>query len=458
MKIIICGAGLSGRAIAEKLSQIGNEVTIIDSSKNLIEKLGSELDIRGIVGHGAHPDILGEAGASDAEMLIAVTPSDEINMMACQVAHSLFEVPKRIARVRDKSYLNPSYQDLFISSNLPVNIIISPEKEVANSVFRRFELPGTFENVPFGDNKLRFLGVKVDADCPIKNTDIGSLTDLFPDLNTVIVGLNRDGVIITPKTNEKLIENDLAYLICPSDYAARTLSIFGNQIEIARRIVLVGGGSIGKEVGKLIENNTENISLRIIDLDKKNADDLSDKFDKSFVILGSGMDKDILNEAEISSADILISLTNSDETNFISAAFAKSDGCQRVIALLNNKDFQGLIRSVDIGDFIDPKAITVSSILRHVRRGRIRNIYTLSDGSAEVIEGEVSSSSELVGPTIEDLHLADGLRIGGILRNNEIIMPRGDTKIKEGDYVTIFSIPSKIHEVEQLFRVSASYY
>ena len=458
MKIIICGAGLSGRAIAEKLSQIGNEVTIIDSSKNLIEKLGSELDIRGIVGHGAHPDILGEAGASDAEMLIAVTPSDEINMMACQVAHSLFEVPKRIARVRDKSYLNPSYQDLFISSNLPVNIIISPEKEVANSVFRRFELPGTFENVPFGDNKLRFLGVKVDADCPIKNTDIGSLTDLFPDLNTVIVGLNRDGVIITPKTNEKLIENDLAYLICPSDYAARTLSIFGNQIEIARRIVLVGGGSIGKEVGKLIENNTENISLRIIDFDKKNADDLSDKFDKSFVILGSGMDKDILNEAEISSADILISLTNSDETNFISAAFAKSDGCQRVIALLNNKDFQGLIRSVDIGDFIDPKAITVSSILRHVRRGRIRNIYTLSDGSAEVIEGEVSSSSELVGPTIEDLHLADGLRIGGILRNNEIIMPRGDTKIKEGDYVTIFSIPSKIHEVEQLFRVSASYY
>ena len=458
MKIIICGAGLSGRAIAEKLSQIGNEVTIIDSSKNLIEKLGSELDIRGIVGHGAHPDILGEAGASDAEMLIAVTPSDEINMMACQVAHSLFEVPKRIARVRDKSYLNPSYQDLFISSNLPVNIIISPEKEVANSVFRRFELPGTFENVPFGDNKLRFLGVKVDADCPIKNTDIGSLTDLFPDLNTVIVGLNRDGVIITPKTNEKLIENDLAYLICPSDYAARTLSIFGNQIEIARRIVLVGGGSIGKEVGKLIENNTENISLRIIDLDKKNAEDLSDKFDKSFVILGSGMDKDILNEAEISSADILISLTNSDETNFISAAFAKSDGCQRVIALLNNKDFQGLIRSVDIGDFIDPKAITVSSILRHVRRGRIRNIYTLSDGSAEVIEGEVSSSSELVGPTIEDLHLADGLRIGGILRNNEIIMPRGDTKIKEGDYVTIFATPSKIHEVEQLFRVSASYY
>ena len=458
MKIIICGAGLSGRAIAEKLSQIGNEVTIIDSSKNLIEKLGSELDIRGIVGHGAHPDILGEAGASDAEMLIAVTPSDEINMMACQVAHSLFEVPKRIARVRDKSYLNPSYQDLFISSNLPVNIIISPEKEVANSVFRRFELPGAFENVPFSDNKLRFLGVKVNADCPIKNTDIGSLTDLFPDLNTVIVGLNRDGVIITPKTNEKLIENDLAYLICPSDYAARTLSIFGNQIEIARRIVLVGGGSIGKEVGKLIENNTENISLRIIDLDKKNAEDLSDKFDKSFVILGSGMDKDILNEAEISSADILISLTNSDETNFISAAFAKSDGCQRVIALLNNKDFQGLIRSVDIGDFIDPKAITVSSILRHVRRGRIRNIYTLSDGSAEVIEGELSSSSELVGPTIENLHLADGLRIGGILRNNEIIMPRGDTKIKEGDYVTIFATPSKIHEVEQLFRVSASYY
>ena len=226
MKIVICGAGLSGRAIAEKLSEIGNEVTIIDSSKRLIEKLGNKLDIRGIVGHGAHPDILGEAGAADAEMLIAVTPSDEINMMACQVAHSLFEVPKRIARVRDKSYLNPSYQDLFTSSNLPVNIIISPEKEVAKSVFRRFELPGAFENVPFGDNNLRLLAVKISEDCPIKNNEIGALTDLFPDLNTVIVGLNREGNILTPKFNDKILENDLAYLICPSNFAQRALAIF----------------------------------------------------------------------------------------------------------------------------------------------------------------------------------------------------------------------------------------
>tara|TARA_B100000214_G_scaffold347185_1_gene298315 strand:- start:918 stop:2294 length:1377 start_codon:yes stop_codon:yes gene_type:complete len=458
MKIIICGAGLSGRAIAEKLSEIGNEVTIVDSSKRLIEQLGNKLDIRGIVGHGAHPDILGEAGAADAEMLIAVTHSDEINMMACQVAHSLFEVPKRIARVRDKSYLNPSYQDLFTSSNLPVNIIISPEKEVAKSVFRRFELPGAFENVPFADNNLRLLGIKITENCPIKNSEIGSLTDLFPDLNTVIVGLNREGNILTPKSNDKILENDLTYLICPSDFAERTLAIFGNQNEQARRIVLIGGGSIGKEVAKLIENNTDNVSLRIIEIDAKIADELSDKFDRSFVILGSGMDKDILNEAEISNADILISLTNSDETNFISAAFAKSDGCERVIALLNNKDFQSLIRSVDIGDFLDPKAITVSSILRYVRRGHIRNIYTLSDGTAEIIEGEVSSSSDLVGPTIEELHLSNGLRIGGILRDKKIIMPRGDTKIKEGDYVTIFAIPEKIHEVEQLFRVSPSYY
>ena len=458
MKIIICGAGSSGRAIAEKLSEIGNEVTVIDSSKRLIENLGSKLDIRGIVGHGAHPDILGEAGAGDAEMLIAVTPSDEINMMACQVAHSLFEVPKRIARVRDKSYLNPSYQDLFTNTNLPVNIIISPEKEVAESVFRRFELPGAFENVPFGDNQLRFLGIKVDKDCPIKDTEISSLTELFPDLNTVIVGLKRDGHILTPKLNDNLVEDDLAYLVCPSDMTERALSIFGKKPEQARRIILVGGGSIGKEVAKLIESKIDNISLKIIELKDEVAENLSDKFERCVVILGSGMNKDILNEADISNADILISLTNSDETNFISAAFAKSDGCSRVIALLNNKDFQGLIRSVDIGDFLDPKAITVSSILRHVRRGHIRNIYTLTDGSAEVIEGEVSSSSDLVGPSIEELHLASGLRIGGILRDEKIIMPRGDTKIKEGDYVTIFSTPEKIHEVEQLFRVSASYY
>jgi K+ transport systems, NAD-binding component len=277
------------------------------------------------------PDIFGEAGVAGGEMLISATPSDEIIRMACQVAHSLSEVLKRIARVRDKSYLNPSYQDLFTSYNLPVNIIISPEKEVAKSVFRRCELPGAFENVPFGDNNLRFLGIKINQDCPIKNAEIGSLTELFLDLNTVIVGLRRNDNITTPKFNDKVLEGDLAYLICPSDFAARTLSIFGYKNEQARRIVLVGGGSIGKEVGKLIASKIDNISLRIIEKDENIAEEPSDKFDKSFVIPGSGMDKDILNEAEISNADLLISLTNSDETNFISAAFAKTDGCDRMV-------------------------------------------------------------------------------------------------------------------------------
>ena len=197
MKIIICGAGHSGVAIAEKLSQIGNEVTVIDSSQKLIKRLANKLDIRGVVGHGAHPDILEEAGAKETEILIAVTPSDEINMMACQIAHSLFEIPKRIARVRDKSYLNPSHQDLFTSVNLPVNIIISPEREVAESVLRRFELPGAIENVPFADNNLKFLGIKIDEKCPIIETKISDLTKRFPDLNTVIVGLLRNGVLTT---------------------------------------------------------------------------------------------------------------------------------------------------------------------------------------------------------------------------------------------------------------------
>ena len=458
MKIIICGAGHSGVAIAEKLSQIGNEVTVIDSSQKLIKRLANKLDIRGVVGHGAHPDILEEAGAKETEILIAVTPSDEINMMACQIAHSLFEIPKRIARVRDKSYLNPSHQDLFTSVNLPVNIIISPEREVAESVLRRLELPGAIENVPFADNNLKFLGIKIDEKCPIIETKISDLTKRFPDLNTVIVGLLRNGVLTTPQLNDKLIVGDTAYIICPTELAKRNLSIFGKGEEDARRVVLVGGGLIGEEVALLIEKKTENISLRIIENNQERAEYLSEKLENSLIILGSGVDRDILKEAEIANTEILISLTDSDETNFLSAALAKSDGCKKILALLNNKDFQNLIESVDIGNFIDPKAITVSSILMHIRRGHIRRVHTLSDGSAEIIEGEVSASSDMVGPTIQELDLPKGLRIGGIFRDNKVIMPQGDTKIKEGDYVTIFSITDKVHDVEQFFRVSASYY
>ena len=212
MQIIVCGAGKSGSSIAEKLSQLGNEVTIIDSSSELVKKLTNKLDIRGVVGHGAHPDILERAGARDADMMIAITSSDEINMLACQIAHSIFEVPKRIARIRDKSYLNPSHQDLFTSEKLPVSVIISPEKEVAKNVLKRLEIPGAIENIPFVDDKLKFLAVKIDDDCPIVETEMNELTNLFPDLKTVIVGLLRDGEILIPKSDDKLIVGDLSLI------------------------------------------------------------------------------------------------------------------------------------------------------------------------------------------------------------------------------------------------------
>ena len=242
MQIVVCGAGKSGSSIAEKLSQLGNEVTIIDSSSNLVKNLTSKLDIRGVVGHGAHPDILERAGARDADMLIAITSSDEVNMLACQIAHSIFEVPKRIARIRDKSYLNPSHQDLFTSEKLPVSVIISPEKEVAKNVLRRLEIPGAIENIPFIEDKLKFLAVKIEDNCPIVETEIGELTNLFPDLKTVIVGLLRDGEILIPKTNDKLIINDIAYIICPKELSRRVVSIFGHPEKEARKVVLIGGG------------------------------------------------------------------------------------------------------------------------------------------------------------------------------------------------------------------------
>ena len=275
MKIIICGAGLSGRAIAEKLSQIGNEVTIIDSSKRLIEKLGNKLDIRGIVGHGAHPDILGEAGAADAEMLISVTPSDEINMMACQVAHSLFEVPKRIARVRDKSYLNPSYQDLFTSSNLPVNIIISPEKEVAISLFRRLEAPGALDNVPFAENKIRLLEILIDKKCSIQGIKLNELTKKFPKLNAYILGVIRNEKFVVMKKTDQLQLNDKAYVVVNSSQMQETLTVFGHNEKISNKMLIIGGGNIGFNLAKNIEQSFDSARVKIIEKDKSRAEYLS---------------------------------------------------------------------------------------------------------------------------------------------------------------------------------------
>ena len=380
MQILICGAGKSGASIAEKLSSLGNEVTIIDSSPNLVRKLTNKLDIRGVVGHGAHPDILEKAGAKDADMMIAITSSDEVNMLACQIGHSIFEVPKRIARIRDKSYLDPSHQDLFTSDKLPVSVIISPENEVAKNVLRRLEIPGAIENIPFVNGSLKFLGVKIDENCPIIETEISDLTNLFPDLKTVI-------------------END--------------------------------------------ENN---------------ASILSDKYNDITVLNGSGTDREILYEADIGNTETLVSLTDSDEVNFLSAAFSSSEGCKKSLALLNTFDFQSLIMSLKIGEFIDPKAITISSILRHVRKGHIKRLYSLINGDAEVIEGEVSSSSELIGPTIKELKLDPGLRIGGIIRKDKFVMPTGEILIKEGDNIVIFAKPHCIHMVEQFFRISPDYY
>ena len=339
-----------------------------------------------------------------------------------------------------------------------MSVIISPENEVAKNVLRRLEIPGAIENIPFVDGALKFLGIKIDKDCPIVETEISDLTNLFPDLKTVIVGLQRGEEMIIPKSNDKLVIGDIAYLVCPSELSRRTVSIFGHPEKEARKVVLVGGGSVGSEVASLIDTMADKIKLTVIDNNKDNASTLSDKFSDITVLNGSGIDREILHEADIENTETLVSLTDSDEVNFLSAAFSSSEGCKKSLALLNTSDFQSLIISLGIGEFIDPKAITISSILRHVRKGHIKRLYSLINGNAEVIEGEVSSSSELIGPTIEELKLDPGLRIGGIIRKEKFIMPTGDTFIKEGDNIVIFSKPHCIHLVEQFFRISPDYY
>jgi trk system potassium uptake protein len=458
MRIIICGAGRVGFGIAERLSQEDNDVSVIDTSAALIHEIRDTLDVRGYVGHGAHPDVLALAGAEQADMIIAVTLSDEVNMVACQVAHSLFNVPTKIARIRAQNYLAPHYSDLFSRDNLPIDVIISPEVEVGNTVLRRISLPGAMDVVRFAKDQIFMLAIECLEDCPVVNTPLEQLSELFPDLTAVVVGIYRGEQLFVPHSIDQMNTGDVAYVVCDREHVRRTLGLFGHEEPEAVRIVIAGGGNVGYFVARAIEERQPSVKIKIIEADRNRAVAIADELRRTVVLNGSSLDQQILIEADIQDADLMLALTNDDQVNILSSVMASRLGCKANMALINNPSYQDITKAMGIDAYINPRAVTISRILQHVRRGRIRAVYSVQKGAAEIIEAEAMDTSPLVGKPLRELDLPDGIRIGAVYRDGKVIRPDGGTRIKARDRVVIFAEARAVRNVEQLFRVSLEFF
>ena len=458
MKVIVCGAGQVGFNIARYLASENNDVTVIDQSADLIGKVNDLLDVQAFVGHASHPDILEQAGAADADMLIAVTYADEVNMVACQIAHSLFNVPTKIARVRQQSYLNPIWADLFSRDHLPIDVIISPELEVARAIGRRMSIAGAFDMIPLADGKVRVIGVRCTDRCPIVYTPLRQLTTLFPDLNIIIVGILRDGEAIVPTSNDQMLPGDEVYFVVDAAHVPRAMASFGHDEKSGRRAVIIGGGNIGLNLAREMVEGKRGSTVKIIERDRDRSRKVAQALPGVTVIQGDALEADILEEANVAAAETVVSVTNDDETNILASLLAKRSGVDRAVTLINKPSYGPLITNLGIDVVVSPRAITVSTILQHVRRGRIRSVHSLGDGFAEIIEAEALETSPFVGVPLNEVDLPSGIIIGAIVRNGDVIIPRGSTVIEGYDRVILLSTAEAVKQVEKMFSVSLEFF
>ncbi len=456
MNIIICGAGRVGYTIAKLLSEQDHSITVIDQSSEDIQKINDDLDVKSIVGKATYPSVLEKANAEDADMIIAVTRNDEINMLICQIAFSIFKIGKKIARIRSQDYLNPKFSLVYNKENLPIDVIISPEVEIAKSIQRKLEAPGAIDNVPFANNKIRLLEIDVNEKCPLINIELNKITKKFPKLEANILGVAREEKFIILKKNDVLKLNDKAYVIINSSQMQLTLDAFGHNEKISNKFLIIGGGNIGFNLAKNLENSHESARIKIIEKNKARAEYIANELNNSLVINGNGLEEDVLKEANIDDSETVLALTNDDEDNLmVSVLVEKFSKDKRTMALINKPNYSILQSSLKIDDLIDPRMNTVSSILKHVHKGTIETAYSISNGDYEVIEAEIIDSSELIDKELKNSNLPEDIRIGAVLRKNDIIIPSSKFIFKKKDIVVFLAKRDQLRVVENLFRISS---
>ena len=457
MNIIILGAGQVGSSVAQNLSSEANDITLVDINVSLLEELSDRLDIQTVVGHASHPDVLRKAGISDADMLVAVTNSDETNIVACQIAHSLFHTPTKIARVRSQEYLK--YPELFNNKILPIDVLISPEQLIAEHIQRLIEYPGALQVMDFAGGRARLVGVKAYYGGPLVGHEISDLRKHMPGIDSRVAAIFRHGRGIVPNGNQVIEADDEVFFIAAKKDIRAVMSELRNLDKPIKRIMLAGGGNIGKRLAEALENK---YNVKIIERDKRRAKDLSCELNKTIVLLGDTADEDLLQEENIDQMDVFCALTNDDEANILSSMLAKRLGARKVMSLINRHAYVDLMESdgaIDVA--ISPQQITISGLLAHVRRGDVVSVHSLRRGAAEAIEAIAhgdSENSKVVGKTVEQVGLPEGTTIGAIIRGEEVIMAHHDVLIENDDHLILFLLDkNKFNAVEKLFQVAVTF-
>jgi len=457
MHVLICGAGRVGQGIARRLAREKHEITIIDESADLVDQVSIDLDVRGIVGHAAHPDVLKRARAADCEMIIAVTHFDEINMVICQIAHTLFSVPFKIARVRDRSYLEPAWKNIFSREGLPIDMVISPEAEVGDAILQRFRTPGTIMSANFAGGQVKLLGFELRADNPLIDVAVDQIKGLFPDLSARIIGIGRGDSIHAPRGKDVLKPGDRAYVAVIDAHASRLTSIFNTEQSRLDHVVIIGGGNVGLHVAKMLERESH-IRVRLIERDPERANKAVAAVKRSIVIQGDGLNPDILAEGGVDRADFVIAITDDDKANLLISNLAKRAGAKRSLALINSPELAGLASDMRVDTVLDPRALTVSQILMRMRRGRILSLQSLEDGMAEVAEGVTLETSSLIGKPLGYDDLPEGMTAAAIVRGNQVIMADEDVIVRPEDHLILFYEAEIVRAVEKFFRVNPDYF
>lgn len=460
MKIIICGAGQVGGQIAHHLAREegANRVTVVDSNPAVIRRIIEAYDVGGVEGFASHPEVLERAGARDADMVIAATQSDEVNMVICEIAHSIFGVPRKIARLRSQAYLNAIYSDLYRTDALPIDVVISPEYAVADAVIQRLTAPAAFDIGGFLDGEAQLIGVTLASGSAVLNTPLRQLSELFSTLRVVVVGVRRAEKLFVPAPGDQLYAADQIYVIAATADLSRVMEVFGKTHVAVRRALILGGGNIGLNVAQKLEADPRKIRLKVIERNRGRAETVADELRRSVVLNGDGLDLGLLEEAQIDQTDAFLALTDDDKTNILACVRAKTEGARMVVALVNDSSLIGLIAPMGIDAYVNPRATTVSSILRYVRHGRVRSVYSVGDAEAEVIEAQVLSTSAIAGRTVREAEVPANALIGLIRKGDKVIAPKGDTRIGDGDVLTIFAMRDAIFDVERLFQVGLDFF
>ena len=463
MKIIICGAGKVGTSIARHLVDQGSDVTVIDSSHKLIDDLREKVDLKTVIGSASNPSVLKNAGAEDSDMIIAVTLQDEINMVACQMAHTFFKIPRKIARLRTEDFLNPIWRDLYNADNMPIDLIISPELEVARSIERQLKAPGAYDVVPFLNDEIELLSLVINEKCPLVDTSLINIHELFQEntdteknLRASILGISRDERLFIPKKQDTLTQGDHVYIMVDKNHVKRTMSAFGYDEKPIKKLIIIGGGNIGFNLAKDLEKYQSDISVSIVENNEDRSKYIADQLSNTLVLNGDGLDQDLLDEANIKDADLLLALTNDDETNIIISAVARKNKCESII-IVNNSEYNKLKDVLGISKVVDPRKITVSKILKHIHKGKIESVFAIDNNQAEIIHAQVLKSSKLINKNIEDADFPNGLRVGLIKKEDKIIIPEKDTKIEIHDEILFLCMRDDIKKAEELFQVRSEY-